>query len=90
MERDMGWDVPQFMDRHKAAVPNSQIGFLKGLVTPMYELLARILPKAEDRLDQIKSTIERWGTIADDAKSPKGDAKGEEESGGPETKKKGD
>ena len=69
MERDMGWDVPQFMDRHKAAVPNSQIGFLKGLVTPMYELLARILPKAEDRLDQIKATTERWGEIASAAET---------------------
>lgn len=70
------------MDRHKAAVPKSQIGFLKGLVTPMYELLARILPNAEDRLEQIQVTIGRWNDLALDAVTKKDSETRDSNSGG--------
>ena len=53
-------EVPQFMDRHSAHIPKSQIGFLKVIVTPMFELCARILPRASDRVEQIGRTIEHW------------------------------
>ncbi len=48
------------MDRHSAQIPKSQIGFLKVIVTPMFELCARILPRASDRVEQIGRTIEHW------------------------------
>ena len=48
------------MDRHSANLAKSQIGFIKVIVTPLFELCARILPNATSRIEQISKTNIFW------------------------------
>jgi|TARA_B110000208_G_C11513966_1_gene338075 hypothetical protein len=60
MEREKGDAPPTFMDRNSANLAKSQIGFIKVIVTPLYQLCARILPNAKSRMEQITATLSFW------------------------------
>tara|TARA_B110000090_G_scaffold133920_1_gene147415 strand:- start:59 stop:319 length:261 start_codon:yes stop_codon:yes gene_type:complete len=70
MERERGDPPPTFMDRESANLAKSQIGFIKVIVTPLFQLCARILPNAGSRVKQIQRTNVFWEQEA---------AKGDEE-----------
>ncbi|CAN8007150.1 unnamed protein product, partial [Ixodes persulcatus] len=49
LEKAEGRQPIPMMDRTKAhELPASQVGFLKGICIPCYDLLSKILPGAED------------------------------------------
>ena len=60
MERERGDLPPTFMDRNSANLAKSQIGFIKVIVTPLFQLCARILPNATSRMNQIEKTNAFW------------------------------
>ena len=42
MEKEMGLPVAPFMDREKVTKPSAQIGFIKFVLIPMFETVAKV------------------------------------------------
>ncbi|CAM1293641.1 Uncharacterised protein g792 [Pycnogonum litorale] len=63
-ERARGSVPIPMMDRTKEQEqPTSQIGFLKGICLPCYELLVAVIPEAQPLLDGCRKNLERWQEI---------------------------
>jgi len=74
-ERDLGWSISPFMDRHSAGISRDQIPFFGKVVLPLFQLLARALPESQPLLDGARENFQRWERIrALDAGPPGGDS----------------
>ncbi|OMJ95118.1 hypothetical protein SteCoe_1661 [Stentor coeruleus] len=62
IEKAHNQPVSMYCDRDKTILPKSQIGFLKNIALPLYELLANFLdtPNIYNCLDQLKNNISVW------------------------------
>ncbi|KAJ3170006.1 hypothetical protein HK101_011417, partial [Irineochytrium annulatum] len=56
MERELGFSVSQFMDRHNPNVPKCQVGFIDFLVSPLYDAWT-IFNQNNDRCSRIQKGI---------------------------------
>lgn len=60
-EKQMGLCPIPIMDRtKKGEVPQTQVGFLKGIVKPCYSILTSLLPVLEDTIPKIDFNIASW------------------------------
>uniref|UniRef100_A0A6B0VFS0 Phosphodiesterase n=1 Tax=Ixodes ricinus TaxID=34613 RepID=A0A6B0VFS0_IXORI len=65
LEKAEGRQPIPMMDRTKAhELPASQVGFLKGICIPCYDLLSKILPGAEDMKKGCLSNLALWEELA--------------------------
>lgn len=62
IEKDHNQPVSMYCDRDTTILPKSQIGFLKNIALPLYEILAGFLdtPNIYSCLDQLKNNISVW------------------------------
>uniref|UniRef100_A0A6A7G776 Phosphodiesterase n=1 Tax=Hirondellea gigas TaxID=1518452 RepID=A0A6A7G776_9CRUS len=67
-EKAAGKTPMPMMDREKVSEqPMSQVGFLKGICIPCYELLLKLVPVSGPMLSGCEKNYSRWKKIADDA-----------------------
>lgn len=60
-ERELGLPVSPLCDRETVIWHDSQIGFVKFVIRPAFELLGKIIPKVEDDiLPSIDNTLKYW------------------------------
>ena len=65
-EKSMNLPISFLCDREKIDVPRSQIGFIKGFVIPIFEILVTIFPTLNYTIDNAKNNLERWEELADE------------------------
>lgn len=60
-EKLEGLPVAPFMDREKVTKPSAQIGFIKFVLLPMFENVAKLFPKIESNMVvQLQGALERY------------------------------
>ena len=69
IEKSHGLPVSFLCDRTNADVPKSQIGFIRGIVCPTYELLFDLLPKLVYLKQDMELNLEEWTSIVEDTNS---------------------
>ncbi|XP_066144330.1 probable 3',5'-cyclic phosphodiesterase pde-5 isoform X3 [Euwallacea fornicatus] len=68
-EKKNGRQPLPMMDRDQPdEQPSSQVGFLKGICLPCYNLLNRFIPDCQPLLDMCRNNLERWQKIDDEIK----------------------
>ncbi|CAH2076980.1 unnamed protein product, partial [Iphiclides podalirius] len=60
MEKSRGGAALSIMDRDKCFIPELEKEFLVTTCVPLYDILARIIPKAQPCLKVLESHIEKW------------------------------
>ncbi|RCN36899.1 3'5'-cyclic nucleotide phosphodiesterase [Ancylostoma caninum] len=64
-ERLNGRDPIPMMDRNKAhELPQMQVGFMRGICLPCYELVAKVIPDAAFLRDQCEYNAKKWEELA--------------------------
>lgn len=60
-EKEEGLPVAPFMDRDKVTKSSAQIGFIKFVLIPMFQTLAKVFPIIDELMvTQLKSALERY------------------------------
>ncbi|CAB3408797.1 unnamed protein product [Caenorhabditis bovis] len=68
-ERIGGKEPIAMMDRTKAhMLPQMQVGFMRGICMPCYELIAKIFPKAQKMRDRCEYNAKKWEELAEEQK----------------------
>ncbi|KAG8199264.1 hypothetical protein JTE90_003687 [Oedothorax gibbosus] len=63
-EKSQGRQPIPIMDRTKVdEQPDSQVGFLKGICIPCYELLYNLIPETKPMLDGCRENLEHWESL---------------------------
>jgi hypothetical protein len=60
VEKSKNLKVSMFCDREKTNIPDSQIGFLKVIIVPAFELLIRMFPNFNKIMNNINKNNEIW------------------------------
>ena len=60
VEKEKGLPVSFLCDRHTVLVPNSQVGFLKGIILPYFGALAQIFVGLNPLLESAKNNVAQW------------------------------
>jgi len=63
IEKELGVPIQMLNDRTKVNTPNSQIGFIEFIVTPLIASCIRILPYFYIMGDNIESNIKQWSRV---------------------------
>ncbi|XP_072333561.1 cGMP-dependent 3',5'-cyclic phosphodiesterase isoform X5 [Scyliorhinus torazame] len=64
LEKAMGNNPLEMMDREKAFVPELQISFMEHIAMPTYELLKNLMPEADPLYQQVKANRDHWAKVA--------------------------
>ena len=62
-ERNLGISISMFCDRNNSNIPMSQIGFIKGIVIPSFDVLINIYPNLSYILKNLEENIKCWEKI---------------------------
>ncbi|KAF0309756.1 cGMP-dependent 3',5'-cyclic phosphodiesterase [Amphibalanus amphitrite] len=65
MEKQMGNDPSEMMDRERAFIPKLQIQFLDDIALPVYSLMGSLFPACEEVYAQTKANRRCWQRMAD-------------------------
>jgi hypothetical protein len=63
LERDMHLPISFLCDRKTADVPKSQIGFIKGIIIPSFDILVDLLPALNWYRENVFTNVEEWTKI---------------------------
>ncbi|XP_078401092.1 phosphodiesterase 2A isoform X2 [Cetorhinus maximus] len=64
LEKAMGTNPLEMMDREKAFVPELQISFMEHIAMPTYKLLKDLMPQAEPLYLHVKANRDHWAKVA--------------------------
>jgi hypothetical protein len=64
LEKEKNLPVSFLCDRNTADVPKSQIGFIKGIIIPTFDILVDFLPSLVYYKENVLINIEEWGKIS--------------------------
>lgn len=59
-EKIAGLPISMFCDRTTANIPKAQIGFIKGIVYPTFEILCNIFPELEYTTENCDDNADKW------------------------------
>jgi len=62
-ERELGIPIQMLNDRTKVNKPNSQIGFIEFIVTPLIVAIIKILPYSYNFGDNIENNLSQWSRV---------------------------
>jgi len=62
-EKQLGFPISFLMDRSKPGASATQVGFLEGVVCPLYNALVRTIPLAKPLLDGVKLNQLKWKEV---------------------------
>ncbi|XP_050693259.1 cGMP-dependent 3',5'-cyclic phosphodiesterase-like isoform X2 [Eriocheir sinensis] len=65
LEKAMGNMPLEMMDREKAFIPELQLQFLDDVAIPVYEIVAKLFPEAEEPYSSIKANRRNWSRLRD-------------------------
>ncbi|XP_042238504.1 cGMP-dependent 3',5'-cyclic phosphodiesterase-like isoform X2 [Homarus americanus] len=65
LEKAMGNMPLEMMDREKAFIPELQLQFLDDVAIPVYEIVAKLFPGAQDPYNNIKTSRRNWARLRD-------------------------
>ncbi|ULU13117.1 hypothetical protein L3Y34_015957 [Caenorhabditis briggsae] len=69
-ERLSGKEPIAMMDRNQAhMLPQMQVGFMRGICMPCYDLIARIFPKADKMRERCEYNAKKWEELAAEQKA---------------------
>ncbi|BFZ24366.1 hypothetical protein BsWGS_27405 [Bradybaena similaris] len=60
LEKALGKNPMEMMDRERACVPELQISFLDNIAFPVYRILAKMFPEAETPLRNVEENRKHW------------------------------
>lgn len=63
VEKSMNLPISFLCDRTTADVPKSQIGFIKGIIVPSFEILLDMLPELFYISESIEDNLDKWGKM---------------------------
>jgi hypothetical protein len=63
VERALGLPVPSSRDRDAVSMGKEQAGFIAFLCLPLYEALAKVLPKMEECVRNLKANKDTWAAL---------------------------
>ncbi|ESO90683.1 hypothetical protein LOTGIDRAFT_191781, partial [Lottia gigantea] len=63
LEKALGQNPLEMMDRDRACIPDLQISFLDNIALPVYEILAKIFPPMDEVLKNVLDNRSRWERI---------------------------
>ncbi|GMS99649.1 hypothetical protein PENTCL1PPCAC_21824, partial [Pristionchus entomophagus] len=68
-ERNNGKEPIAMMDRTKAhELPQMQVGFMRGICVPCYDVIAQVIPEVGKLRDQCEFNAKMWEQLADEQK----------------------
>ncbi|XP_071546551.1 cGMP-dependent 3',5'-cyclic phosphodiesterase-like [Panulirus ornatus] len=65
LEKAMGNMPLEMMDREKAFIPELQLQFLDDVAIPVYEIVAKLFPDAQEPYNNIKANRRNWSRLRD-------------------------
>jgi len=68
LEKAKGMKISFLCDRTTAEVPKSQIGFIRGLIVPLFEVLVDFLPELNYLSQNIEDNLVEWNLLIGDSK----------------------
>jgi hypothetical protein len=66
LEKEKGLQITFLCDRENVDVPKSQIGFIKGIISPCYDILVSILPSLYFLKENIQKNLEEWQKLVNE------------------------
>ncbi|KAL5012349.1 hypothetical protein ScPMuIL_010900 [Solemya velum] len=60
VEKELGVEPIEMMDRERAQIPDLQISFLDHIATPLFSVLAEIFPEAKQVSDTVEDNRKHW------------------------------
>ncbi|KAL3880651.1 hypothetical protein ACJMK2_032874 [Sinanodonta woodiana] len=72
LEKAIGKEPIEMMDRERAKIPDLQISFLQHIAAPVYNLLSDLFPAAEPVSRAVKENCAHWEKIANKVKLRRG------------------
>ncbi|XP_046331739.1 cGMP-dependent 3',5'-cyclic phosphodiesterase-like isoform X1 [Haliotis rufescens] len=63
LEKAVGKDPIEMMDREKACIPDLQINFLDGIALPVYRILEKLFPECKEVNDAVEKNKLKWVRI---------------------------
>lgn len=67
-ELHLGLPISFLCDRTKQDIPQSQIGFIKGVIMPSFEILIDLMPELEYLNKNIENNLNEWVRLKEDSK----------------------
>ncbi|XP_065834450.1 cGMP-dependent 3',5'-cyclic phosphodiesterase-like [Oscarella lobularis] len=72
LERAIGMQPMEMMDRDRACIPELQLNFLDFIAIPVYRLLSQILPETSDVYERVLDGREQWRMKTEEIKRERG------------------
>lgn len=63
MEKGIGRDPLEMMDRDKAVIPDLQVGFLDSVALPVYRIVAKLYPATSEVLEAAENNRKMWALL---------------------------
>lgn len=62
-EKSLGIPISMFCDRDSSNVPKAQIGFIKALVIPSFDVLVNFFPKLNHLIENLEDNMNQWSLM---------------------------
>jgi calcium/calmodulin-dependent 3',5'-cyclic nucleotide phosphodiesterase len=59
-ERSLNSSISMFCDRYNSNIPKSQIGFIRGIVIPSFDVLINFFPQLDYTIENLEDNVEYW------------------------------
>ncbi len=70
-EKEKGFNVNFLYDRNNIDIGRNQVGFIKGIIFPSFDLLVNFLPELMYYSDNMKENLRRWNEISEELNKKK-------------------
>ena len=70
-EKEKGFSVNFLYDRNNIDIGRNQVGFIKGIIVPSFDLLINFLPELMYYSDNMKENLRRWNEISEELNKKK-------------------
>jgi calcium/calmodulin-dependent 3',5'-cyclic nucleotide phosphodiesterase len=67
-EKSLNVPISMFCDRSNSNIPKAQIGFIKGIVIPSFDLLVNFFPQLNYTIQNLEDNIECWNNLLEENK----------------------
>ena len=64
-EKEKGFSINFLFERSNTDVPRNQVGFMKGIIIPSFEILVDFLPELNYYWDNVNKNLNQWIELAD-------------------------
>jgi calcium/calmodulin-dependent 3',5'-cyclic nucleotide phosphodiesterase len=62
-ERTINAPISMFCDRYNSNIPKAQIGFIKGIVIPSFDVLVNFFPQLDYTIENLEDNVEYWNEM---------------------------